>query len=288
LKKRILSSPWDAYELVDAGGGKKLERWGNIYTIRPEINAYFTSEIPFTEWNKKAHFVFQAQKGVFGVWKNIKALPLEWEMSYEKLKFRIFLSNTKHTGIFPEQQSNWAFIKSHLTEGQKFLNLFAYTGASSMIAKQCGAEVYHVDSSKSALNWAKKNQEINRFANCKWVHEDALLFLQREVKRNKKYQVIQMDPPAWGVGVSASKWKLEDKLDELVSLSADALERSGSLIVSTYSPQIDAQTLKEIIQLYLPHHGMSVGMLSTETKAGKFIEHGAVATTKGLLSSSED
>lgn len=277
MKNRIVSESWGHYELIDAGGGKKLERWGEIITIRPEVNAYFQSGMPFSEWNKMAHFHFLPTKGVFGKWKNLKNAPIHWNLIYQNLKFQIHLTETKHTGIFPEQKSNWDFIQSHIKEGQRFLNLFGYSGASSIIAKSANADVFHVDSSKSALNWARQNQELNKLLNSHWVHEDAMLFLQREVKRNRKYHAIQMDPPAWGNGLKGSKWKLEEKLDELVSNASKALEENAILILTTYSPNIEPSTLKEIFELYLKNCTIETGILCTKTRTGKILEHGSMA-----------
>ncbi len=150
--KRIYSQHWSDYELIDAGKNKKLERWGKIITIRPERNAYFSPILPSNEWNQKAHYEFLEETTNTGIWKSLKEdYPLElnnkmanWQISYKNCLFNLQLTKFKHLGVFPEQQTNWNFIKDHLKEGHKFLNLFAYTGAASLIANSVGADVFIV------------------------------------------------------------------------------------------------------------------------------------------------
>lgn len=247
---KIFTEGWFDYELIDAGGNKKLERWGKIITIRPERNAYFHSGLPFSEWTKMAHFEFTELSTTKGKWKQLKKAPQEWNISYGELNFHLSLTTFKHLGLFPEQRSNWDFIYEHLPEDGKMLNLFAYTGASSLAAKQKGAEVLHVDAVKQLIDWSKSNQEISGLTNIKWVLEDALKFAQREVKRGKKYDLIQMDPPAFGLGAKGEKWKLEQKIDALISAASELLNAGGWLILNTYSPKVDLQLLEELTEIY--------------------------------------
>jgi 23S rRNA (cytosine1962-C5)-methyltransferase len=194
LSNRIVSQPWADYELIDAGGGKKLERWGKVITIRPEIQAYFKSEIPFTEWEKMANWEFRAKAGNSGTWKALKPnSPKQWSITYKQLQFQLELTKFKHVGLFPEQRSNWDLIRHRLNSEDKFLNLFAYTGAASCVARYAGAETYHVDSVKQLISWARTNMEESRLLNIKWVLEDALKFANREVKRGNTYKGIIMD-----------------------------------------------------------------------------------------------
>jgi len=215
--KKSYSECWDDYELIDAGGGKKLERWGNVITIRPEVQAYFQSAKPFSEWYELANWEFIAT-GQSGKWKCLKkGSPNRWTIRYKKLSFILELTKFKHIGLFPEQRINWDLIDNKLNESHRFLNLFAYTGAASCVARYTGAETFHVDSVKQLISWARENMEASRILNIKWVHEDALKFAQREVKRGNHYKGIIMDPPAWGIGAKGEKWKLEEKIDELMA-----------------------------------------------------------------------
>jgi len=212
--ERLYTESWQDYELIDAGGGKKLERWGKIITIRPEVQAYFKSEKTFVEWNELAHFEFVSSGAQSGQWKTLKKdTPLIWEIVYQSIKVQLELTKFKHIGLFPEQRINWDYISSHLSSEKRFLNLFAYTGAASSLAKATGAETVHVDSVKQLITWAKTNQDLSCLHDIKWVHEDALKFAEREIKRCNKYDGIIMDPPAWGIGTKGEKWKLEDKLE---------------------------------------------------------------------------
>ena len=251
--KQISSPSWADYELMDAGGGKKLERWGKIITIRPEVNAYFRSGLPFEEWNKIAHLEFIVKKGQQGIWKALKTEAVgTWNINYEKLAFELKQTSYKHLGLFPEQKTNWDFIKKHLIRDRKFLNLFAYSGAASCIARYQGADTYHVDASKTALNTAKRNMDLNKLLNIRWVFEDAAKFLSKEVQRGNQFQGIQMDPPAWGNGAKGEKWKLEDQIDTLMSNGAKALSQDGFLIMNTYSPTVNLSLIDDLSDLYFP------------------------------------
>ncbi|MBI1838413.1 MAG: class I SAM-dependent methyltransferase [Flavobacteriia bacterium] len=272
---RIYTQGWGDYELIDAGGGKKLERWGEIITIRPEVQAYFKSEIPFKEWEQKAHFEFILKNGQTGSWKKLKPNFSEnWNISYHSLQFHLELTKFKHVGLFPEQAINWELIHSKLNSNSKFLNLFAYTGAASLIARSTGAETIHVDSVKQLISWAKKNQELSSLENTKWVHEDALKFAEREVKRGNKYHGIIMDPPAWGIGAKGEKWKLEDKLELLISYAKNLLMPDGFLILNTYSPTISTKDIQRLASKHFDSQKIHVFELWMKTTTGKELYYG--------------
>lgn len=276
MNPRIFAPSWEDYELIDAGGGEKLERWGTIVTIRPDINAYFRAEKTKSEWQKTAHFQFKEEKGTYGHWKNLSGIPEKWDVLYQNVRFNIRLKNTKHTGIFPEQTINWEKIKHLTTPETKFLNLFAYTGASSLIAGFMGAQVIHVDSSKSALTWACENFRNNNFSRGKLVYEDALLFMHREMKRKHRYNILQMDPPAWGIGTKGKKWQLENQLDTLLQHAANLLTEDGALLLTTYSPKITPESLGEIAAFIFPTKTVKTGVLCTQSTSGKVLEHGSL------------
>jgi len=274
-KNRIYAQSWDNYELIDAGGGKKLERWGSIITIRPEVQAYFKSEKTFKEWEQMAHLEFISKGGQSGSWKKLQPnVSDDWEIGYKALNFQLELTKFKHLGLFPEQQINWDFIASNVKPNDKFLNLFAYTGAASLAAKSSGAEVFHVDSVKQLISWAKVNMEKSQLADVKWVLEDALKFAVREQKRGNKYKGIIMDPPAWGLGAKGEKWKLEDKIEELLSTAASILRYDGFLLMNTYSPTIDARRINQLAGRYFPKRNISVKELWMKTTTGKELYYG--------------
>ena len=271
---KLYTTGWKDYELIDAGGGKKLERWGEVVTIRPEVQAYFKSGKSFKEWNELAHWEFVSKGGQKGAWKSLNPGPRTWEISYKDLRFQLQLTKFKHVGLFPEQRLNWDFIQDHLSEGTSFLNLFAYTGAASCVAKSSGAEVLHIDSVKQLISWAKVNMEQSALENIKWVHEDALKFAEREVKREKSYNGIIMDPPAWGIGAKNEKWKLEDKLEGLIANASELIGKKGFLILNTYSPTVELKLISGLAQRYFSHRNYEVNELWMKTTTGKELYYG--------------
>ncbi|MSR11466.1 MAG: SAM-dependent methyltransferase [Gammaproteobacteria bacterium] len=275
--KKLYTTGWSDYELIDAGGGKKLERWGEITTIRPEIQAYFKSAKPVAEWLKIAHWEFIETGAQSGAWKPIKKdAPGEWSIQYGDLFFQLKLTKFKHVGLFPEQRTNWDFIHAHLNPSAKFMNLFAYTGAASLVAKKTGAETIHVDSVKQLISWASENMAASRLDAIKWVHEDALKFAAREVNRGNQYDGIVMDPPAWGIGAKKEKWKLEDKLDELLHNSKQLIKQKGFLILNTYSPKVDGKTVALLAKKYFGDRNFEVSELWMRTTTGKELYYGNV------------
>ena len=274
--QKLFTEGWEDYELIDAGGGKKLERWGKTLTIRPERQAYFQSAEQHTEWRKKAHFEFVSNDGQSGKWKTLKGGPKEWEVRYGSLKFQLALTKFKHVGLFTEQRTNWDFIEKHINSDSNLLNLFAYTGAMSCVARRKGAETLHVDSVKQLISWASKNMELSKLMNIKWVHEDALKFVNRLQKREQKFDAIVMDPPAWGIGAKKEKWKLEDKLDELLGASASILKDDGVLVLNTYSPKVELKTIESLADLYFPEQHKKVMELWMKSTSGKELYHGNI------------
>ncbi len=280
--KKIYSNPWSDYELIDAGNDKKLERWGDIITIRPDRNAYFTSILSINEWHQKAHFEFVETTKQSGTWVSLNtSKPIlnnkentNWQISYKKSIFNLRLTKFKHLGLFPEQQTNWEFINSHLTEGTKFLNLFAYTGGASLIANHKGADVFHCDSVKQVITWAKYNMESSNQEGIHWVLDDALKFATKEVKRGKKYDAIIMDPPAFGLGAKKERWKIETKFSELVKVASELLSSKGFLIINTYSPKLKEEIIRQTVQKYFPSKNIEIKKLSLKSTTGKTLEFG--------------
>ena len=271
---RTFSEGWKDYELIDAGGSKKLERWGKIITIRPDRNAYFKSEIGFGKWQKMAHFEFVEDTHTKGEWRSLKDVSEQWEIEFKSLVFNLKLTKFKHIGLFPEQQTNWEFIENHIKPHQRFLNLFAYTGAASLIARSAGADVFHIDSVKQVINWSKENMMLSNLDNIHWVLEDALKFAQREVKRDNKYDGIVMDPPAFGLGAKKEHWKIENRFPELVKTASELLTKNGFLIINTYSPRLTDKEILPIVKKYFPSKNIEVNKLSIKASSGKVIEYG--------------
>lgn len=253
MLQTIYPKNWNDYELIDSGDFEKLERFGAYITIRPEPQAVWSKNLTNDEWLAQAHVKFESVSSSSGKWKFLKEMPENWEIEYsppstvnsrEKLhlKFNLALTKFKHVGIFPEQSVNWDFIYEKINkikskvEKPRVLNLFAYTGGASLAACAAGAETYHVDSIKQVVNWANRNMESSRLKDIRWVVEDAVKFVKREVKRGKIYQGIILDPPAYGHGPNGESWKLEDQINEMISDVLNLLDKEHHFfILNTYS-----------------------------------------------------
>jgi 23S rRNA (cytosine1962-C5)-methyltransferase len=271
---RTFSEGWQDYELIDAGGSKKLERWGKIITIRPERNAYFKSGLNFTEWQKLANFEFVEDTHNKGEWRSLKNTATDWDISYKELIFTLKLTSFKHIGLFPEQKANWDFINKRIHPNQKFLNLFAYTGAASLAAKSKGADVFHCDSVKQVINWTKENMELSNLQDIRWVLDDALKFAQKEVKRGNKYDGIIMDPPAFGIGAKKKRWKIENLFPDLVKTASQLLNKDGFLIINTYSPRLTEKEITPVVNTEFPNKNIEITKLSIKATSGKVLEYG--------------
>lgn len=250
--KLLHPTSWKDYELIDSGDGEKLERFGKYTLVRPEPQAIWSRVLSEQEWNKLASARFQREQkdkfrfsdDVSGGWKKLREMPENWNVTYDysnlKLTLRLALTSFGHVGVFPEQGSNWNFIYNTVTgwnaKNPRVLNLFAYTGAASVVAKIAGADVTHVDASRPGINWANQNMQLNNMKDIRWVYEDALKFVKREVKRGNKYNGIIMDPPPYGRGPDGEKWTLQEKLNELILLASQLLEQKESFfILSMYA-----------------------------------------------------
>lgn len=272
---RTFTNHWKDYELLDAGNSKKLERWGEIVTIRPDRNAYFKSGSPESEWKNLAHFEFIEKTTNSGEWLELKkGSPREWQIKFNAITLNLKLTQFKHVGVFPEQRSNWDFVENHLQSGDRFLNLFGYTGAISSIARSKGADVFHCDSIKQIIQWGKENMEASGLSDIHWILEDALKFAHREVKRGNKYKGIIMDPPAFGLGANKERWKIEDKFSELLQFAKALVERGGFIIVNTYSPRLEIDEIKKISTKIFPSAQAEVSKLCIKSITGKVIEYG--------------
>ncbi|HMM02646.1 MAG: class I SAM-dependent methyltransferase [Prevotella sp.] len=277
---------WIEYELIDSGEYEKLERFGKYIIRRPEPQAVWRKSLPEKEWEDMPDAIFRREKGKAsqdgndkGVWTQKKGMPDQWFINYKykemNLKFRLGLTSFKHVGIFPEQAENWNFIydtiKEIKIEEPKVLNLFAYTGGASIAAKSAGADVTHVDSVRQVITWSRENMEASGLDNIRWIVEDALKFCRREVKREKKYNGIILDPPAYGRGPDGEKWILEENIAELMELCHELLsEKDSFLILNLYSMGFSAVIAENLIKDYFPDvKNYQFGELIVLEKSGK-------------------
>lgn len=270
---------WKDYELIDCGDFEKLERFGNIILIRPEPQAVWKKTMSEQEWKKAANIIFRGRSATSGEWvKKNPATPDRWHVAYKNddvsIKLRLGLTSFKHVGVFPEQAVNWDYISSSIKKFKnpqpKVLNLFAYTGAASMIANAAGAETTHVDSIKQVVTWANENQELSGLKNTRWMVEDALKFVKKELKRGKKYNGIILDPPAYGHGPNGEKWKLEDHIQEMMQDVVQLLdEQEHFLILNTYSLGFSSVIVENLIRTSFPSvKNLETGELYLQATAG--------------------
>ena len=272
-------SHWKDYELLDCGDFEKLERFGELILIRPEPQAVWAKALSESEWEKLHHIRFKGKSATSGEWvkKNGKS-PDRWNISYKTediaIKFRLGLTSFKHVGIFPEQAVNWDFIAQQVKRFKnpepKLLNLFAYTGGASLAAKAAGADTTHVDSIKQVVTWANENQELSGLANIRWVVEDALKFVKRELKRGKTYNGIILDPPAYGHGPNGEKWKLEDHIQEMMHDVMQLLDpEEHFLILNAYSMGFSSVIIENLLKSSMPSiENLHCGELYLQASSG--------------------
>ncbi len=270
--------PSSGYELLDSGDGEKLERFGSVVLSRPDPQALWRKNMPESEWKKAdGHFNRDEAKGD---WTLSKKVPEKWSVEFESLKFWIKPTAFKHTGLFPEQASNWKWLGEKCREkggaqdsgGVEVLNLFGYTGGATLACAKAGAKVVHIDGSKSAVNWARENAEASGLKDkpIRWIVEDARTFVKREVKRERKYDGIIMDPPAFGHGPENEIWKIEDHfmplLEDCFKLFKD---KPLFFLVNGYSAGYSALAYENALKPLLSKYGgnIEVGELAIKEKA---------------------
>ena len=255
---------WNDYELIDSSDGERLERWGNIVLIRPDPQVIWKTPKLNPLW-KNAHARYLRSNSGGGKWEIYKKIPDAWQIKYNSLTFNVKPMGFKHTGIFPEQAVNWDFIADVIKNSGrkvKVLNLFAYTGAATVSALKAGADVVHVDASKGMVAWAKENAVSSGVAdrNVRWIVDDCIKFVKREIRRGNKYDIIIMDPPSYGRGPGGEIWKLENEIYSFVELCRDVLSDDPlAVLINSYTTGLSPSVMEYILgSLISPAYG---GML---------------------------
>ena len=258
-----ITKPQKDHELIDSGNGKKLERYGAYTLARPDPQALWLPKLSESIWNK-ADAIF-IRKGKTTDWKKRKDLPESWKINFGGLQMEIQTTTFKHTGLFPEQLSNWIWMEEKLKleskkskdRKLKVLNLFGYTGGATLVCARAGAEVVHLDGSKLSIAWARRNQVQSGLTDkpIRWILDDAVAFLKREVKRGNYYDGIIMDPPAFGHGPKGEVWKIEENFTELMELSKKVLSKDPIFFLingyaSGFSPIAYENNLMDIMSKY--------------------------------------
>ena len=247
------SDKWQDYELLDASDGERLERWGKYILVRPDPQIIWKGAARHHAW-KQADGVYRRSSSGGGGWVKHK-MPETWDISYGDLKFRLKPMGFKHTGLFPEQATNWDWFSSLIKNANrpiKVLNLFAYTGGATVAAAKVGAQVVHVDASKGMVAMAKENAALSGLGDApiRYIVDDCKKFIEREIRRGNKYDGIIMDPPSYGRGPNGEVWKLEDNIDELIGLASQVLSREPLFfLIKSYTTGLSPLTMSYILDL---------------------------------------
>ena len=274
-----LADKWKDYELLDCSGGEKLERWGKHLLVRPEPQAIWNTPREHPGWRDAAARYERSATGG-GKWLS-SGLPSAWQISYEKLSFSVSLHNFKHTGLFPEQAVNWEYIIEKIKNAGReisVLNLFAYTGGATLAAASAGARVCHVDAARGMVLRAKENAAKSGLEDMpiRWIIDDCTKFVEREIRRGRKYDALIMDPPSYGRGPSGEVWKLEEGLYDLVKLCAGVLsDEPLFLLINSYTTGLSPATLTYITRSILGGQAESSELGLPVTEGGFILPCGA-------------
>ncbi len=273
------TAQWSDYEVIDAGDGEKLERWGDILLIRPDPQIIWNTDHKDPRW-KTAHARYHRSKTGGGHWEFMRPIPESWEIRWRELAFRLKPMGFKHTGIFPEQAVNWEFLMEKIKGAGrpvKVLNLFGYTGAATLACLAAGAGVTHVDASRGIVQWARENAQVSNLAEkpVRWLIDDCLKFVQREQRRGNTYDGVIMDPPSYGRGPGGEVWRLEEQLSGLVRLCLPVLSKDPLFfMLSSYATGLSPGVMEYLLAAAL------VPSFGGRTFSG---ELGLPVTDSGLL-----
>ena len=249
-----IAENWKDYEIIDMANGEKLERWGNIKLIRPDPQIIWKNKSFPNKW-KDADARYKRSNTGGGRWEYNKKLSQSWQIKYKNLTFNIKPMGFKHTGLFPEQAVNWDWMIDKIKNSKrniKVLNLFAYTGGATVACLSAGASVCHVDSSKGMTIWAKENVESSglRDRSVRFIIDDVIKFIQREIRRENYYEAIIMDPPSYGRGKNGEVWQFENNISELVELCTKVLSKDPLFfLINSYTTGISSKVLENLLEL---------------------------------------
>lgn len=267
------STDWKDYEIIATGNGEKLERWGDIKLLRPDPQIIWKTDKDLRkEKGLNGHYIRENTGG--GKWKILIPAKTEWTISYKDLKFLIKPMGFKHTGLFPEQAVNWDIMIDLIKKAKrpiKVLNLFAYTGGATVACTYAGAEVTHVDASKGIIECAKKNMELSGLSEkpVRYMVDDCKKFVEREIRRGKKYDAIIMDPPSYGRGPSGETWRLNENLSDFVKLTAQLLSDTPLFVlINTYASGLQPTVIGNVLELAYPGGRVENYEIGLPTKEG--------------------
>ncbi len=246
-----IAKDWKDYEVIDSSEGEKLERWGKYILLRPDPQVIWQTQKKDPRWRKLNGHYYRSKKGG-GEWKFFD-LPKEWKIQYKDLTFHLQPFSFKHTGLFPEQAVNWDWCSKKIKEAKRpirVLNLFAYTGGATVAAAKAGAIVTHVDASKGMVTWAKENAELSglKDAPIRWIVDDCVKFVEREIRRGKEYDAIIMDPPSYGRGPKGEIWKIEEKIYPFIQLCTKVMSKDPLFfLINSYTTGLQPAVLNYML-----------------------------------------
>lgn len=249
----LLAKDWKDYEIIDCSNGEKFERWGNIKLLRPDPQIIWDNGNLKDKYDDINAFYVRSNKGG-GHWENLRKTPERWTVAYKNLKFNIKQMGFKHTGLFPEQAVNWDFMMDKISRSKrdiKVLNLFAYTGGATVACLKAGASVVHVDSSRGMVDWAKENVILSDLEDkpVRYIVDDVVKFVKREIRRGNKYDAIVMDPPSYGRGANGEVWDIEKDLYPLVELCMEILSDNPLFfIINSYTTGLSKEVFTNILK----------------------------------------
>lgn len=251
----LLADRWKDYELIDASRGEKLERWGNVYLLRPDPQIVWDNGDLLEKYHSDIYAVYYRSNKGGGHWDNLKNTPSSWKIKYDDLTFNIKQMGFKHTGLFPEQAVNWDFMREKIKKSGrkiKVLNLFAYTGGATVACLSAGSSVTHVDSSRGMVDWCKENVKSSGLENAeiRYIVDDVVKFVQREIRRGNHYDAIIMDPPSYGRGANGEVWDIEKNLNYLVKICSEVLsDEPLFFLINSYTTGLSSMVLSNILNL---------------------------------------
>ena len=251
----LITNDWKDYEIIDASCGQKLERWKDVYLLRPDPQIVWDNGDLLEKYRSIINAVYYRSNKGGGHWENLKYTPDAWNVSYKGLTFNIKQMGFKHTGLFPEQAINWDFMREKIrNSGRKIkvLNLFAYTGGASVACLSEGASVTHVDASRGMVDWCKENVKSSGYedAEIRYLVDDVVKFVKREIRRGNKYDAIIMDPPSYGRGANGEVWDIEKNLNYLIELCCEILSDDPLFfLINSYTTGLSSHVLENILKL---------------------------------------
>lgn len=249
-----IADSWKDYVVLDTGAGEKLERWGKYVVLRPDPQIIWATDKDLGKTKNDAHYRRTENKS--GEWEFKTKLPSSWTIDWKDLKFKVQPMNFKHMGLFPEQAVNWEMLADVIKKADRqvsVLNLFAYTGGASVVCAKAGASVTHVDAAKSMIDVAKENAELNGISNIRYIQDDCQKFVEREIRRGKKYDIVLMDPPSFGRGPKGETWKIEDDIFNFVKLVRGVVADNALLVlINSYTTGLQPTVMANILNSVFP------------------------------------